>query len=188
MLAKKILARYSRDEEQFKNLVELSNDIITIADRDANLLFMNDAACRILEWKPEEAIGRPFMDFIHPEDRKKYQGKREELEKLRTDTFIVENRFTSKSGKAIKVLHTVRMLTDKQGALVQTLGIARNITENRRVEESLHKAVAAANDEKARLEYVISTIDDGISIQSTDFKVLYQNQAHKQIFGGNTGG
>ncbi len=187
MLAKKILARYSRDEEQFKNLVELSNDIITIADKDANMLFMNDAACRILEWKLKEAIGRPFMDFIHPEDRKKYQGKREELVKLRTDTFIVENRFISKSGKPIKVLHTVRMLADKQGALVQTLGIARNITENRRVEESLHKAVAAAKDEKARLEYVISTIDEGISIQSKDFKVLYQNQAHKQIFGGDSG-
>ena len=188
MLAKNILADYHRNEEQFKNLVNLSNDIITITDRDGKLKFMNDAACRILERRPEDAIGKSFMEFVHPEDRKKYLGKREEMERLRTDTFIVENRFITKSGKAINALHTVRVLTDKKGAPVGTLGIARDITEVKRAEDSLHKAVARVNDDKARLESILSTIDEGISIQSTDFKVLYQNQAHMRIFGGNTGG
>ena len=187
-LAKNILADYHRNEEQFKNLVNLSNDIITITDSDGKLKFMNDAACRILEHKPEEAIGKSFMEFVHPEDRKKYLGKREELEKLRTDTFIVENRFITKSGKTINALHTVRVLTDKKGAVAGMLGIARDITEVKRVEESLNKAVARVNDDKARLESILSTIDEGISIQNTDFKVLYQNQAHMRIFGGNTGG
>jgi len=188
MLEKNILADYRRNEEQIKNLVNLSNDIITITDRDGKLKFMNDAACRILERKPEDAIGKSFMEFVHPEDRKKYLGKRDELKKLRTDTFIVENRFITNSGKAINALHTVRVLTDKKGALVGTLGIARDIAEVKRAEESLHNALARVNDDKARLESILSTIDEGISIQSTDFKVLYQNQAHMRIFGGNTGG
>ncbi len=188
MLAKKILAKYRLNEEQFKNLVELSNDIVTITDKDGKLAFMNHAACRILERKSEEAIGKSFMDFIHPEDKKKYLGKREELAKLRTDTFIVESRFIAKSGKSINVLHTVRVLSDTRGGPVQTLGIARDITEGKRIEESMHKAVARGTEEKARLEYVISSIDEGVSIQSTDFKVLYKNQAHLQMFGVDAGG
>jgi len=188
ILSKNILADYHRNEEQFKNLINLSNDIVTITDRDGKLKFMNNTACRILERKPEEAIGRSFMEFVHPEDRKKYLGKREELEKLRTDTFIVENRFITKSGKAIDTLHTVRVLEDKKGTVAGTLGIARDITEVKRAEESLNKAVTRVNDDKARLESILSTIDEGISIQSTDFKVLYQNQAHLRIFGGHTGG
>jgi PAS domain S-box-containing protein len=129
-LANNILASYHRNEEQIRDLVNLSNDIITITDRDGKLKFMNDAACRILECKREDAIGKPFMEFVHPEDRKKYLGKREELGKLRTDTFIVENRFMTKSGKPINVLHTVRVLTENKGELVGTLGIARDILKS----------------------------------------------------------
>ncbi len=188
MQATKILSKYQRNEEQFKDLIKLSNDIITITDRDGKLAFMNEAACRILERKPEEAIGSSFMEFVHPEDRKKYVGKREELAKLRTDTFIVENRFITKSGKVITVLHTVRVLTDKKGTLVGMFGIARDITEGKRAEELLHKAVARAKDDKARLESILSSMDEGISVQNRDFKVLYQNQALRHIFGGDTGG
>jgi len=187
MLAKKILEQYRRNEEQFKDLVKLSNDIITVTDRDGKLVFMNDAAYRMLERKPEDAIGRSFMEYVHPEDRKTYLEKRDELEKLRTDTFIVEHRFIAKSGKAINVINTARVLTDKNRTLVGTLGIARNITENKRSEESLHKALARVKDDKARLESVLSRLDEGISIQSRDFKVLYQNQAHTNTFGGDTG-
>jgi len=184
MLAKNILAKYRRNEEQFRNIVELSNDIITVTDRDGKLTFMNDAAYRILERKPKEAIGSSFMDIVHSEDRNRFKEKREELAKLRTDTFIVENRFITKSGKAITVLHTVRVLTDNKGALVGMLGIARDSTEGKRAEESFQKAIALIKDEKARLESILSTIDAGISIQSADFKVLYQNQAHLRIFDG----
>jgi PAS domain S-box-containing protein len=187
MLAKKIQREYRRNEERFKNIVELSSDMITITDRDGKLEFMNDAAYRILERKPEETIGRSFMEFVHPEDRKKYLGKREELEKLRTDTFTVENRFLTKRGKTIIVLHTVHVLTDGSGRPIRTLGIARDITDGRRTEDSLRKAVEQVKDEKARLESVLSTIDDGISIQDRDFKILYQNQAYLGIVGGITG-
>jgi PAS domain S-box-containing protein len=188
MLAKKILTKYRQNEERFRNIVELSNDIITVSDGDGKLSFMNAAAYRILERKPEEALGRSFMEFIHPEDRKTYLGKREELKKLRTDTFILEDRFLAKSGKAINVLHYVRELTDNKRGFVGTLSIARDITDGKRAEESMHKAIARVQDEKARLEYILSTIDAGISVQGPDFKILYQNQAHVNIFGGYTGG
>jgi PAS domain S-box-containing protein len=188
MLAKNILAKYRRNEEQFKNIVELSNDIITVTDRDGKLAFMNEAACRILERKPEEAIGSSFMEFVHPDDRKKIIAKREELAKLKSNTFMVENRFVTRSGKTITVLQSVRVLTDTKGAPIGTLGIARDITEGRRVEESMQKAAARVKDEKARLESILATIDEGISVQSPDFKVLYQNKAHQRIFGGDAGG
>jgi len=188
MLAKNVIANHHRNEDQFKNLVNLSNDIITITDRDGKLSFVNDAACRILERKSNDVIGKSFMDFVHPEDKKKYLGKREEMEKLRTNTFIVENRFITKSGKAINALHTVRVLTDHNGAPVGTLGIARDITEGRRAEESLQKALARVKDDKARFESIFAAIDEGISIQTTDYRVLYQNQAHMLLCGRDTGG
>jgi PAS domain S-box-containing protein len=187
IITKKMHSTYSRKEDQFKNIVALSNDIITITDSEGKLTFMNDAACRILGRKPEEAIGELFMEFIHPEDRNKYLGKLDELATLRTDTFVVEGRFVAKRGKAINVLHRVRVLKDKKGAPAGTIGIAKDITEGRLAEESLHKAIARLKDENGWLESIFSTIDEGISVQGRDFKVLYQNQAHLNLFGGHTG-
>jgi len=40
----------------------------------------------------------------------------------------------------------------------------------------------------SRAESIISAMGDGISIQSPDFKVLYQNQAHRDIVGGDKSG
>ncbi len=187
MITKKMQSAYSRNEDQFKNIVALSNDIITITDSEGKLTFLNDVACRILERKPDELIGRSFMEFIHPEDRNKYLGKRDELAKLRTDMFVVEGRLVAKGGKAINILHRVRVLNDKKRAPAGTIGIAKDISEDKRVEESLHKAIARLKDENTRLESIFAAIDDGISVQDRDFKVLYQNQAHLNLFGGNIG-
>jgi len=38
-----------------------------------------------------------------------------------------------------------------------------------------------AREEKAKTEGILDAIGDAISIQDTDFKVIYQNQLHKDI-------
>ncbi|MEW6109677.1 MAG: PAS domain S-box protein [Nitrospirota bacterium] len=53
------------------------------------------------------------------------------------------------------------------------------------VEEALRVTSAIAVEEKFRSEAIIAAIGDGISIQDTDFRILYQNQIHKNISGGD---
>lgn len=64
---------------------------------------------------------------------------------------------------------------------------SRTINEQRRTEETLRDAVLSAENEKARTESVIAAMGDGISIQSTDFKIIYQNQVQKEIMGDHAG-
>ncbi len=188
LLASSILKKLRLTEERYRDLVELSNDIVSITDREGKYVFMNDAAYSILEFSPEEVIGKSFMELWHREDRNTYLEKLEELVKLNTDTFIFENRYITKRGKAINVLQTVRVLKDRKGTVIGTQSIAKDITERKQVEESLQKAITRAEDEKARSEAILSAIDEGISIQSMDFKVLYQNQAYMNMSGGDKRG
>ena len=58
-------------ENRYENLVELAADIIYVADKDGNQTFMNDAAYKILGYTPEQVIGRPWLELIHPDDREK---------------------------------------------------------------------------------------------------------------------
>ncbi len=61
------------------------------------------------------------------------------------------------------------------------------ISERRRAEAGLERAVMATADEKAKLDAVIASIADGLSIQDTQFKVLYQNPHHKMLVGEHVG-
>jgi hypothetical protein len=43
-------------------------------------------------------------------------------------------------------------------------------------------------EEKSRSEAIVAALGDGVSIQSPDFRVLYQNEAHRRIAGGDCRG
>ncbi|KAF0216534.1 MAG: PAS/PAC sensor-containing diguanylate [Geobacteraceae bacterium] len=49
------------------------------------------------------------------------------------------------------------------------------------------KAVARIVEEKSKSEAIIAGIGDGITIQDTDFKIIYQNQICKDILGDHVG-
>ncbi len=144
---KRILAEEAlkESERRYKDLVELSTDFIYRSDRYGNQLFMNDAAYRMLEASPEEVDGHPWQKWIHPEDIKKSMEVFGEMMARGIDAFNFENRFVSKSGKIIHVMHNVRVLRDDQGAILGTQGIARDITEKKLAEFALKEAEKERN-------------------------------------------
>jgi PAS domain-containing protein len=56
-----------------------------------------------------------------------------------------------------------------------------------RAEPSLQEALKRIEEEKNLSEAIIAAIGDGISIQDTDFKVLYQNEINKKMIGDHVG-
>ncbi|KPQ41026.1 MAG: sensory transduction histidine kinase, partial [Candidatus Methanoperedens nitroreducens] len=124
-------------EEKYRNLVELTTDIIYMTDKNSKHVFMNDAGLRILEASPEEVIGHHWSKCIYPEDREKSVQKFREMIENGTDVFDFENRYISKSGKVINVLHNIRILRNEKGEVIGTQGIARDITERERSAEAL---------------------------------------------------
>ncbi|MBI4684310.1 MAG: PAS domain S-box protein [Nitrospirae bacterium] len=65
--------------------------------------------------------------------------------------------------------------------------LLKEITERKQVEDALRIAVARAEEEKSKTESIIAAIGDAISIQDTDFKILYQNQIHKDMLKDHVG-
>ncbi len=43
------------------------------------------------------------------------------------------------------------------------------------------------SQEKGKLEAVLTAVTDGLTVQDTSFKVIYQNDAHRELFGDITG-
>ncbi|HEY9206599.1 MAG TPA: PAS domain S-box protein, partial [Candidatus Methanoperedens sp.] len=61
------------------------------------------------------------------------------------------------------------------------------ITRLKQTEEMLKEAIIKAEDEKNKAKAVIEAMGDGIILQDTDFKVIYQNQIQNEVYGNHVG-
>ncbi|HEY9205345.1 MAG TPA: PAS domain S-box protein [Candidatus Methanoperedens sp.] len=61
------------------------------------------------------------------------------------------------------------------------------VTKLKQAEEALKAAIIKAEDEKNKAKAVIEAMGDGIILQDTDFKVIYQNQIQNEIYGNHVG-
>lgn len=80
-------------EQQF----ELALDIVCITDAQGFFKRVNPTFTRVLGWSSKELLARPFLEFVHPEDR---PGTLREMEKLSAGQLAVhfETRYHAKDG------------------------------------------------------------------------------------------
>lgn len=161
-----------QSEEKYRNLVELTTDIIYITDKDRKHVFMNDAGYRVLEALPQEVIGYHWSEWVYPDDREKSFKRFQEMIEKGIDVFEFENRYLSKSGRVINVLHNVRLLRNGEGEVIGVQGIARDITERKRQEESLRL-----------FSETVESAPDGVQIIDLDGRIIYSNKAVGKIYG-----
>ncbi|MFH1419202.1 MAG: PAS domain S-box protein [Planctomycetota bacterium] len=163
-----------RAEEERDAILELSGDLICIAGIDGYFKYVNPAWERMLGYTTQELLARPFLDFIHPDDRAKNDAEVEKLNRgERTVGF--ENRYIAQDGS----IHTVSWTaTPAPGAgLLYCMG--RDITERRRAEDALRES-------EATLKAAMDNSRVGIAIaDAPDGRMRYVNDAALR-FGGNS--
>lgn len=71
--------------------------MLSLVDSEGLFLKVNPAWSKILGWELSEMIGRPFMDFVAPDDRARTLGEFERLLKDKLD-IPFENRYMHKDG------------------------------------------------------------------------------------------
>jgi PAS domain S-box-containing protein len=137
-------------EEQYRSLFETSTNAIIIRNRDGIITMVNEAVLRLLgAGSADDLIGRPYLDFIHPEDRALSAERIEQVfetfterhkSKAKDPKGILprEHRMVQLSGEIIHVESTGVAFPHKNEIFIQ--GIFRDITERKRAEEALQKS------------------------------------------------
>jgi len=176
-----------KDKEFFHALIENSLDVITILSTDGTILYESPSVYRLLGYSLDELLGRNAFDMIHPDDGARARDALSEIVENRNSVLSAEFRFRHRNGSWRVIEATGSNQLDNPfiaGIVVNS----RDVTERKKAEELLREANKRAEDERAKSEAIIMAIGDGISIQDKTFKVLYQNQAHRDIVGGDKSG
>lgn len=114
------------DSGSFERLFDLSLDLLCEIGSDGYFLTFNRAWEKTFGWNREEFRGRPFIDFIHLDDRELMQRKAA-LVSSGGEAVQLEARFQSKDG-GYRWLAWMCSRGDKRGPW---FGVARDVTERR---------------------------------------------------------
>lgn len=156
------------DSGALERLFALSPAILCIADTDANLLRVNPAFRDILGYTEEELLSRPFIDFVHPDDR---EMTMDEVRKLSEGESVVhfENRYRHADGSyrwllwntspvveeglmyATAVDVSARKEADERWQELQQESAQRSADTERRLQAMANRLVLAEETERRRI-------------------------------------
>uniref|UniRef100_UPI002872AD03 PAS domain S-box protein n=1 Tax=Rubrivivax gelatinosus TaxID=28068 RepID=UPI002872AD03 len=130
---------------------------VMFADLDGRLVETNPCLCSMLGRSAEELVNCSLDDISHPDEREADRQALEELRSGRASTVRRQTRLQRADGAVLHARTLFTLLRDAAGQPWRLAGVAEDITEHRRLEESeraLHRAEAA---NRAKTEFLSRT-------------------------------
>jgi diguanylate cyclase (GGDEF)-like protein/PAS domain S-box-containing protein len=159
-------------EESYRNLFENANEAIFVA-QDGNLVFLNPRTVIMIGYSAEEILSRPFIEFIHQDDRDMVVDRHVRRMKGEEISQIYDFRIIHKDGNVRWV--ELNVVAIKWKGRTATLNFLSDITERRQAEEGLRES-------EERYRALIENSNDGIALVKGD-RHIFVNQKIIEIFG-----
>ncbi len=170
-------------KEKFRIFYESVNDAMYIIDMQGILIDCNPMAHIRLGYSKDEMIGRSVAAFDDPESAARVAERMAQIARLGSAIFEVTH--VKKDGTVLPVEVNAKIIEYAGRQMI--LSVMRDITERRRLENSLKAAVIRADNERIKSESILSAIGVGLSIQDRDYRIQYQNQAQTDLIGNHLG-
>ncbi|MGA1977922.1 MAG: PAS domain S-box protein [Bacteroidales bacterium] len=149
----------NESEERYRRLVDGSPDAIAVLSK-GRIVFVNPDGVKLIgAGSPKELIGKPILDFVHPDSRSQV------IERLRhvvegKEAPLVEEKFLKFDGSVIDV-EVVGIPFSYQGQAA-TQVIVRDITERKKAETALRKSEKKVSEALEFSKKILVTSSIGI--------------------------
>ena len=122
-------------EERYRALFDNANDLVYVHDLDGNFIAINKAAQRLTGYTQKEALALNISQLFAPEDIE--LARRMVVSQLAGEpASVYEVRVITKSGARLSIELSTHLVF-RDGSPVAVQGIARDVTERKRLQEQL---------------------------------------------------
>jgi diguanylate cyclase (GGDEF)-like protein/PAS domain S-box-containing protein len=164
-----------RRDAFFRSLIENASDLFGVVDRAWRYTYASGGVLRVLGYRPEEIVGRRFLDSALADDAEPARAALAELETRRRSQATVRLRVRRKDG-ALRVLEVVIVPgADESGAAAYIL-TGRDMTDRVRAEDAL-----AASEQRFRS--LIEHGADAIVVYDRAMQVSYRSPSAARVTG-----
>jgi PAS domain S-box-containing protein len=127
-------------KQYLENLLENANDVIYTLDTEQRFTYVNS---KIEAWgyRKDDLIGRPYLALLS----KRHRGKRLKSTLDIGAKQVYEVEVVTRTGEPRAVMVSVSPLHDVEGAILGVLGIARDMTETKKLEQQIRNSEKLAS-------------------------------------------
>ncbi len=134
-------------ENNYRLISENTTDVIWILDLHLNsLTYISPSIYNLVGYTAEEIMNRPLIDFLNPKASSeivKYMEERIKALNLGDDSLRVQTDLmdhVKKDGSMVPTEVITTLLTDETGQVTQMMGVTRDISERKKVEDALRES------------------------------------------------
>ncbi len=128
-----------QSEERFRALIENASDLLVVFDEQGTITMVSPAVREALGWSPEEMLGRPGGDFIHPDDLPEAARVLAEVVASPSRAVRATIRLRHRDGSWRVIQTSLRSLLDVP-SVRGIVSNGRDVTEQRQLEQRLLQA------------------------------------------------
>jgi PAS domain S-box-containing protein len=141
LLLRKVEEACLESNGEFSALFDLDGIGMIQADTpDFRFTRVNPKFCEIAGYSAEELMTKTYIDFSHPQDRKRDMKGLARVIRGKTDSWSIEKRCVRKDGRVIWVGVHGSPLRDHAGRVVRIMAMIEDITARRQAEQQLREA------------------------------------------------
>src|SRR3990170_1951188 len=131
--------RLKESENLLSQITDNMQDMLSITDVDLKFTYASSSHKWILGYEPNEMLGKPIHQYIHPDDLEAAMKAIQKAAEKRSGEKI-EVRVKHADGHYLSLEVIEKVLTDDDGQFVGTMLTSRDITERKEAEKKILKA------------------------------------------------
>jgi PAS domain S-box-containing protein len=168
------LAACRAENARLHSVIDLTDDAITIKDREGRFLYVNPAALKLVDQPLEEVVGRTDADFFPAEVLTLLKETDQAVMRTGTSMSYEINTDSRFWGRRTHLTNKFPYY-EADGELAGVVAVVRDITLRKRAEEALRES-------EGRFKGLVEASFDGVAIHE-DGVIVEANQALATMFG-----